>query len=122
MKHRLPCSSTPGRKQGQPGRCDPEEEPWASDSPVEHLCNPFLTPAHPMLKPERKTLQALRCTWASVTRLPDLAFDSTQVLRWGPGEPLHRLLHVFLPDAQGTVQAFADNFKIFNCHLQEGCC
>lgn len=89
---------------------------------MEHFHNPFLTPAHPMLKPERKTLLVPRYTWASITRSPDLAFDSTQILRWGPGEPLHRLLHVLFPDAQGTVQAFADNFKIFNCHLQEGCC
>lgn len=75
-----------------------------------------------MLKPERKTLEVPRCTWASVTRRPDLAFDSPQVLRRGPGEPLQGLLHVLLPDTQRTVQAFADNFKIFNCHLQEGCC
>lgn len=79
---------------------------------------------HMLLQPGQRAgtiLQVPGCTWAGVTGTPDLALDGAQVLGWGVGEPLHRPLHVLLPDAHGAVQAFADNFKIFNRHLQEGC-
>lgn len=79
-------------------------------------CTAFPEPC-PMLKPEEAP-GVPGCTWATVTWFPGLALDGAQVLRGRLGEPLQRLLHVLLPDAQRPVQAPAHHLKVFHCNLQ----